>query len=140
MKLRPGQRPEADFLGSMAEAIGKVFEHEWHRRYGYHLPVRGREDRKLLYVAIAQGVVKHLVDRSDQPSEVNSDPAFRVHTVETTQEDSLITSSGKIDFGYGWEYTVDVTQDSDPSNPNFNKVRREGEGKLEILAEGILNP
>lgn len=140
MPLKPGKRPQTDFLGSMAEAIEKVFEHEWHNRYGYHLPVRGREDRKLLFVAIAQGVVKHLVDNSDQPSAANPDPAFRVHTVEVTQEDSLTTSSGKVDLGYWGEYDVDVAQDSDASNPNFNKVESEGEGKLEILAEGILNP
>lgn len=141
MALKPGKRTDPDthpdpnkiFANSMAGAIEKVFEKEWLEKYGYPLPRRGREDRKIFYVAIAQGVVKHLVD--------NAEASFHVHDVEVQQVNSLITSSGRIDLGYWWgEFDVDVTQDSDPSDPDLNKAKSEGEGKLEIFEEGLFDP
>ena len=55
----------ADFAGSMAEAMEAVMEQEYLAVKGEPLSGQGQEDRRLLLVAIAQGVVRHLKDNLD---------------------------------------------------------------------------
>ena len=59
-KLEPGRVSASDFTASMAEAMDKAFVEEWLAVKGTPLPSLGEEDRRILLVAIAQGVVAHL--------------------------------------------------------------------------------
>lgn len=54
-----------DFAGSMAEAMEEAMEQEYLAVKGEPLSSQGQEDRRLLLVAIAQGVVRHLKDNLD---------------------------------------------------------------------------
>lgn len=54
-----------DFAGSMAEAMEEAMEQEYLAVKGEPLSAQGQEDRRLLLVAIAQGVVRHLKDNLD---------------------------------------------------------------------------
>lgn len=63
MALKAGTMTSTDsdaFLNSMAEAMIKAMEKEWKVVKGKPLPSAGREDMKLMFIAISQGVVKHL--------------------------------------------------------------------------------
>ncbi len=55
----------ADFTGSMAQAMENALEEEYQRLKGEAMPAMGREDRQLMFAAIAQGVVRHLKDNHD---------------------------------------------------------------------------
>jgi hypothetical protein len=70
----------ANFANSMAEAIENAMEQEYKAVKGEDLPTTGQEDRRLLFAAIAQGVVKHLNDNPD---------AFRVQ-VDPTSGDGAV--------------------------------------------------
>jgi hypothetical protein len=122
--------PDAEFTDSMAEAMENALAAEWLRLRNRPLPALGREDRRLLFVAIAQGVVRHLRD--------NAEAALRVHSVEVRQEDTLVQSTGTF-TGF---INVQVEQESAagmPGTPATPVVSR-GEGKLEVLTTGILHP
>ena len=60
VKLKPGRVSGASFTASMAEAMDKAFLEEWKSVKGTTLSSLGEEDRRILLVAIAQGVVAHL--------------------------------------------------------------------------------
>ncbi len=51
-----------DFADSMAKAIEDALKTEWAQVKGEALPSTGEEDRRLLFVAIAQGVLRYLSD------------------------------------------------------------------------------
>ena len=55
----------ADIAGSMALAMENAMEALWQAEKGEPLPEAGSEDRRLLFAAIAQGVVRHLADNPD---------------------------------------------------------------------------
>jgi hypothetical protein len=57
----------ADFGGSMAEYIETAMKNEWRAIRKEELPERlGEADRRILFTAVAQGVLKYLYDhRSD---------------------------------------------------------------------------
>lgn len=65
MVLKAGTMRGTDFAGSMAEAMEKAFEVEWRAVKKSALPTAGQEDRRLLFIAIAQGVVRHLKENAD---------------------------------------------------------------------------
>lgn len=65
-----------DITGSMAEAIENALEQEYRLIKGKPIPDMGLEDRRLMLVAIAQGVVRYLKDNTD---------AFKI-TAEITPE------------------------------------------------------
>jgi hypothetical protein len=50
----------SDFDGSLAAAIERALADEWQTVKGQALPSDGRDDRRLLFVAIAQGVLRYL--------------------------------------------------------------------------------
>lgn len=50
----------ADFTGSMAEAMEKAMQAEWKLVKGEDLPTMGQEDRRILFVAVARGILQYL--------------------------------------------------------------------------------
>lgn len=56
----------ADFAGSMAEAIEAAMQQEWQAITGVPLPGEGQADRRLLFVAIARGVLGYLKAHEDE--------------------------------------------------------------------------
>jgi hypothetical protein len=113
-----------DFNGSMAEAMEQALDAIWLARTGEHLPSATEQDRRLMFIAIAQGVVKHLKDHAGA--------AFDV-AVSVEQTGTWVNSSGNTTSG-GHNHTVAVTQDSGDSN----KVRSTGEGTVSINTTGDL--
>ena len=59
MALKPGTLE--DIIGSMAEEMEQVFREELPIVVPGADPGRGEAERRLLFVAVAQGVVRHLV-------------------------------------------------------------------------------
>ena len=59
-RLKPGRVSPLKYAASMAEAMDKAFLKEWRTVKGTTLSSLGEEDRRILLVAIAQGVVAHL--------------------------------------------------------------------------------
>jgi len=55
--LKPGR--VSSFSNSMAEAIDEAFKEEWQIEIGTPLLEAGTRERKVLFAAIARGVVKH---------------------------------------------------------------------------------
>lgn len=63
MPIRGGTR--TDYAGSMAEAIEQALD-AVRTEYGFDpLPSEGRADRRMLFLAIARGVVSHLAANDD---------------------------------------------------------------------------
>lgn len=60
VKLKAGSID--DFSGSMAKAMIEAFRDEWQKVRGGE-PPEDTEEMKLLFIAIARGVVDHLVER-----------------------------------------------------------------------------
>ena len=63
VKLKPGR--VSDFAASMAEAMDKAFQEEWRMVKRTTLSSLGQEERRILLVAIAQGIVAHLQLRAE---------------------------------------------------------------------------
>lgn len=63
MALKPGTLE--DIIGSMASEMEKVFRDKLPQLVPGANPARGEAERRLLFVAVAQGVVKHLVAHPD---------------------------------------------------------------------------
>ncbi len=63
-QLRAGRL--ADFSDSMAEAIETALQEEWQAAKGTALPTIGQDDRRLLFVAIARGVLQYLKTHEDE--------------------------------------------------------------------------
>jgi hypothetical protein len=64
MGLKPGH--VNDFANSMAQAIEQAFADEWQAVKGTPLPEGDPTDRRLLFVAIARGVLGYLEANQDQ--------------------------------------------------------------------------
>ena len=124
-----------DFGGSMAESIEQEFEDKWNLLYPKTpLADKGRKYRRLLFIAIAKGVIKHLRDRTHEGFDVKVD-VIQIPKV------NLITSSGgaeaPIEAGEYWSHThpVSVTQSEDTEDPCFNRVKSKGKGVVRIIME-----
>ena len=63
MALKAGH--VADFGGSLAEAIENAMKAEWQNVKGEPMPDTDPDDRRILFVAIAQGVLGYLNDHPD---------------------------------------------------------------------------
>jgi hypothetical protein len=60
-KLKAGSAETAtDFADSMAAAIEDAMRQEWSRVKNESLPAMGEQDRRILFAAIAQGVLQYL--------------------------------------------------------------------------------
>jgi hypothetical protein len=60
MPMKPGT--VAHFTDSLAEAIENAMKMEWRAVKGETLPAEGQDDRRVLFVAIAQGILDYLKD------------------------------------------------------------------------------
>jgi hypothetical protein len=49
----------------MANEMENQLRRLWHAQYGHEFPEIGREQRNLLFLAIARGVLKYLKDQED---------------------------------------------------------------------------
>ncbi len=102
-----------DFGSSMAEAMEQAFQTQWNQAKGKALPEAGADDRRILFSAIAQGVLGHLQQHINEALQI-------VVEVEQTSG-SLINSSGS---------SGTVSQDSGSSN----RVESEGAAvNIELL-------
>lgn len=77
MPLKAGTVLGNRFAGTMAASIEAAFVNEWDKVTGYPLGTAGQRERRVLFAAIAQGIVRHLQDNPD---------AFKV-AVAVEQED-----------------------------------------------------
>jgi hypothetical protein len=112
-RIKPGT--VADFNHSMAEAMENALRQEYVALKEVPMPDMAAEDRHMLFVAIAQGIVRYLTDNLDA-IEVN---------VTTTQDDPMIRSENA---------TIEVTQVDDEGN----RVNSSGSGSLVIHTEGVI--
>jgi hypothetical protein len=56
----------ADFANSMAAYMERAMQNEWQAVKGYALPASiGAQDRRILFAAVAQGVLKYLLDHTN---------------------------------------------------------------------------
>lgn len=123
MAYKPGTG--ADFEASMAEAIEDVFEHLWQQRFGWELPSETRPLRRMLFVSIAQGVVRHLAE--------NAPDAFDVE-VKVTQSDTepwagpWIRTAGDIASSYHSHPNAQLSQVA----ADDNRIRSYGKGKEKV--------
>lgn len=81
MKLKAGTM--GDFDDSMAAAIEIAFERVWNERMGDPLSEQTRDDRRMMFVAIAQGVIRHLQDNSVDGFDVDVSDGEGTVTIET---------------------------------------------------------
>jgi len=101
---------------SMVKAMEDAMADVWNKMRGEPPPKEGRESRRMLMSAIAQGVIKYLKQHA-------ADSLL----VEVTQDASNIDSSGEVTIG-GWGATdVEVTQD--PGDDN--RVQSTGSVKIQ---------
>ncbi len=131
----------ADFTGSMAEAMENALRIEWVKVKGIAFPEVNEDDRRLMFVSIAQGVVRYLKDHAAE---------FMPIAVDVTQDaDNNVGSSGTTDTGSvsttptgggaGKDYinhthVSSVTQTSG----NDNRVTSTGAGILSLTTTGDL--
>lgn len=65
----------SDFDGSLAASIEQALADEWQAVKGQALPGDGRDDRRMLFVAIAQGVLRYLkAHQNDMLGSITLDP------------------------------------------------------------------
>lgn len=125
MKLKAGTLD--DFNNSMAAAIESAFELVWNDRMGAPLPNETRDDRRMMFVAIAQGVIRHLKDNSVQGVDVDV-------SVEQTDTGPFVSSAGSTTTGH--LHSVSVSQ----SSAAGNRVQSDGKGTVNIKTTGELFP
>lgn len=66
MSLKSGSSDsENAFSGSLAESIDNAFKMEWLMAKGEPLPDAGADDRRLLFAALAQGLLNYLKNNDD---------------------------------------------------------------------------
>jgi hypothetical protein len=120
-----------DFEDSMAEAIEDALKAEWATVKETAFPTTGAEDRRLLFVAIAQGIVRYLKDHADD--------SIIVHSVVVAQDSgNNVGSSGTTGSASGGgphTHSVNVTQTSGSAN----RVESSGDGKVRIETTGELH-
>ena len=120
MELKAGTLD--DFNNSMAAAIESAFELVWHDRMGTPLPDETRDDRRMMFVAIAQGVIQHLKN--------NATDAFDLDVTVDQTSPSLIESDGDTDTAnLHTHHITTVRQKNIPAN----KVTCQGQGKDKVI-------
>jgi len=76
-KYKPGTM--TNFSKSMAQAIEMEYEAIWNSLKEEPLPNEGREDRRMLFIAIARGVVRHLQQNAHDGLVVTYDAGYRAN-------------------------------------------------------------
>ena len=128
MTLKPGS--VTDFANSMAEAIEQAFKSEWQRMKRTPLLEAGEEDRKILFSAIAQGVVRHLKEKVGN--------AFKIHVCVTQTNEVMMKSDNPDPISMTNAATIqsghaDVKQLDNAGNMVISK----GDGTIvEVLTDG----
>jgi hypothetical protein len=113
MALKSGS--VSNFNDSMAAAMDQAFQDEWSAVKGEPLPAGGEQERKILFAAVAQGMLSYLSD--------NINASLNIDVAVTQETGNQITSSGS---------SVTVTQSSGSSN----RVESEGQAtNVELLIE-----
>lgn len=105
-----------DFSNSMAEAMMEALWIEWPKFLKGTEPPKDGDLRymKLMFSAIAQGVVKHLVERLPQSMELE---------VTVMQNSPLMSSDGVTTSPQNFHnHPVQVTQNSDSNDDEYNKI------------------
>lgn len=117
-----------DLGDSMAAAIEEAFERAWREVNDSGLPEKGRRDRRILFVAVAQGVIKYLKQHDADGFDIEAD-AVQMDGTE-------ITSSGNLDLpGYD-HIDVEVTQDSEDDNKVIGEIDR-ADGEISVNVTGL---
>jgi len=118
-----------EWESSLAEAMEKAMEVEWKAlNNGSELPAEGEESRRLLFAAIAQGILGYL--------KAYQTDGIKVKTKGEQSSPSLIKSQGTVTLG-----TTKITVDSKQLAGDDNQVRTtEDDGQVEFLTEGVLHP
>lgn len=62
--LRAGDRNSIGD-GSMTAYIEASMDQQWFEAHGEHLPQQGAEDRRILFAAVARGVLRYLYEHRD---------------------------------------------------------------------------
>lgn len=125
-----------DFSGSMAEAMEQAFEAAWEAVKGESLPAAGRDDRRLLLSAIAQGVVKHLAEQAGDAFEIG----VEVTQVTSAADEPLIRSenTGTVSATGGGSFPpgrIGVTQ----VNASDNRLKSAGSATVtNVRTSGVL--
>lgn len=132
MKLKAGT--VENFNDSMAAAIEKVFEKLWSEKYGTVLPEETRDERRLLFVSIAQGVIKYLSDNALDSFDVEAN----VKQIEPLIQSSADTGPPIPIGAINHKHEVTVTQENIPDNKVESKGEGKGEIKVNILTTGEL--
>lgn len=65
MSLNSGSLNEDKFEDSMAEAIEEEFNSVWNAFYNRSLPERGKEERRIIFLAISRGILRYLDENAD---------------------------------------------------------------------------
>jgi hypothetical protein len=102
-----------NFSGSMAEAMEQAFQSEWNATKSTALGDHGEEDRRILFAAIAQGVIGYLKDNIEDALQIDVE-------VEQNSGNNISSSNG----------SVTVTQQSGSSN----RVQSQGQASGITLA------
>jgi hypothetical protein len=79
----------------MADEMENQLRMLWHAQYGHEFPEIGREQRNLLFLAIARGVLKYLKDQED----AHNEHLFSQITLSNTDYD-----------GGPWSFNIDNTE------------------------------
>ena len=120
MAYKPGTL--SDYTNSMAEKMRMVFEYLWREKYGHDLLPETIVERRLLFVAIAQGIIQHLSN--------NATDAFDLDVTVDQTSPTLIESDGDTDQWGTHSHTITtVTQKDLPAN----KVKCHGQGKNKVI-------
>ena len=114
MGLKAGTQD--NFAASMSEAMEHAFELVWEERMGTKLPAEFLEDRRMLFIAVAQGVIRHLRDNAGKHLR---DDAGDVDGM--TVYGPLITCAGTTTTG-DHSHSVAVTQ----TDSSDNKIVSQG--------------
>ncbi len=95
--MQPGFKAgsKEEWPDSMAEAMETAFREEWRKYMNVPLPDEGTEYRRMLFAAIAQGVVRHLVDKARDAFDVDVVTTQVIGTTPLGATGSPITSDNK---------------------------------------------
>ena len=127
MTLKAGH--VSDFTDSMAKAMEDALKSEWLAVEGVVMPDVGEKYRRLLFVAIAQGVVKHLREKANEAFQIE----VRVSQTAPSQMKSNNPLAISVSGGMGGVINprqANVQQVDEPGN----RIVAEGEAtNVEIL-------
>lgn len=112
----------SEYADSMAEKMRTVFEGLWREQYGHDLPAESRVDRRMLFVAIAQGIIHHM--------KTNATDAFNLDVTVDQTSPASIESDGDTDAANTHNHHITTVRQK---NLEANKVTCKGQGKDKVI-------